>query len=132
MQSAPLVGGTSHYVANLIQKNIDPSRRNLAAVIERTPESKFNLKLLTDNDLVLFEKLLIAMPECWYVHDGLLTWMEDLDSNTIHVVRIAPYGELKYVKEFKVNPDDFVFADPLAGRKFDQLLESSGENKVAL
>ena len=69
------------------------------AVIEAMPRSKFHLKVKKKEDEVIYEKVLDAMPACWYLHKDLLIYMEDFASNRIHAVSMK-FGQLSGEKEF--------------------------------
>ena len=58
---------TSQYIARCFQQNLDPSRRNLVAVIEAAEESRYSLKVLTDENQVVFEKSLDSVLASWYL-----------------------------------------------------------------
>ena len=115
----------SKYVARLYQQNIDPSRRNLVAVIAAREDSKFALKLLKDNEVVIYEKVIDQMLACWYLDKDKLVYMEDLASRKIFYVKVR-YGELGEVREFQLpaGDDDDIFAlkNPITA-SLDPLIE---------
>lgn len=88
----------SKYAARLYQRNMDPSRRNLVAVVQAV-DNKFVIKLLKDNEEVVYSQTLDRMPACWHLDKNQLVYMENFESRKISYVKVTQ-GELGITKEF--------------------------------